>query len=195
VDRIYIGVEQADGQGLDALPEEPVQHPLDVAGVEGREHFAPRAHPLVHLQAQVALDQGGGLLPGEVVETGHPDPTDLEDVTEAPGRDQPRSGPLELQDGVGGHRGAMDDLAHVAPAEPLLPEDVAEPLHDGARVVLHARGNLLGVDPPLGIEDDDVRERPADVDADAEPSPAHFRTLGSQSAMSGKIMRITTPRM
>ena len=42
--------------------------------------------------------------------------------------------------------------ARSAPDEPGLAEDLAEPVDDRARVVVDARGDLLGVDAAVGVE-------------------------------------------
>ena len=168
VNRVGVGVDEADGQSLDGLLKQPVKCPLDVGRVQRGEDVAAGADPLVHLQAQITRDQGRRLFPGQVVEPWHTDPSDLEDVAEPLGRDQPGPGPSELQDRVGGHGGAVNDLAHVTPAEAGLAEDVAEALADGPGVVVHAGGDLLRVDVAVGVQEDDVGEGAADVDADAE---------------------------
>ena len=66
----------------------------------------------------------------------------------------------------------MQHLDHVATAETCLVEDLAEPVDDGAGVVLHAGRHLLDVQASVGVEEDDVGEGAADIDRDAEAAHA-----------------------
>ena len=105
VHRIGEGVDEADGDGLHALSEQPAHRGARIVGIERGLHVAPGVDPLVHHLAQVALDQGRRLLPREVVEPGHPQVADLEDVAEALRADQPGARTLALQQRVAGDGG------------------------------------------------------------------------------------------
>ena len=181
VDGVGPGVEQAHRQRLDALREQPVERALDVGLVERLLHRAASVDPLAHLHPQAALDQGGRLLPGEVVQTRHAQAPDLEDVAEAPRGDQPGPGAAQLEQRVGGDGGAVQHLDHVATAEPGLVEHLAQPVDDGARVVVDAGRHLLDVQASVGVEEDDVGEGAADVDRDAEAAHA-FRSISRTAA-------------
>ena len=165
---IRVRVEEAYGEGLDALVEEPVESPVDLGGIEGNLDLSARVDPLPHLETQVALDERGRLLPRDVVEAGHAQAADLQRVAEARGGDEPGARAPQLEDGVGGHRGAVKHLAHVTAGEARVAEHLAEALDDGPRIVVDARRDLLRVDPPLGIEEDDVGEGATDVHTHAE---------------------------
>src|SRR5206468_13098464 len=102
----------------------------------------------------------------------HAQTPDLEDVAEALGGNEPRPGAAQLEQRVGGDGGAVKHLDHVATAETCLVEDLAEPVDDGAGVVLHAGRHLLDVQASVGVEEDDVGEGAADIDRDAEPAHA-----------------------
>jgi hypothetical protein len=66
-----------------------------------------------------------------------------------------------LQQRVGGHSGAVQHLDHVAAAhQPGLVEHLAEAVHDRPRVVVDAGGHLLDVQPPVGVQGDDVGDVP-----------------------------------
>ena len=97
VDRIGEGVDEADGDGVHALGEQPIHCGVRVVGIEGRLHIARRVDPLVHHRAQVALHERRRFLPREVVEPGHPEIADLQHVAEAARADQPGAGALALQ--------------------------------------------------------------------------------------------------
>src|SRR5207247_402192 len=116
-------------------------------------------------------------------------------VAKALGRDEPGPRALELEDRIGGDGRAVQDLAEIPAREPALLEQHGEPVHDGVRIVVDRRRDLLRQNAALGVEQDDVGERAADVDADAEARLAHRITRGSHSAMSGTSIRITTPSM
>ena len=168
VSGIGVRVQEADGQGLDLLGEEAVERSLHLGRVERLEHRAVGIDALVDLHAEIALHQRHGLLPREIVELGHSDPPDLEDVAESGGRDKAGPRALELEDRVGGDRGAVQHLGEIASAEAGLAEQLAQAVDNGARVVVDARRDLLRVNAAAGVEQHDVGEGAADVDADAE---------------------------
>jgi hypothetical protein len=58
-------------------------------------------------------------------------------------------------------------LSDIGARQAPLTEHFLQPPDDGTRVVLDAGGHLLGVQASFGIKQDDISERPADVDADA----------------------------
>ena len=67
----------------------------------------------------------------------------------------------DLDDAVGRRAGVVQQLEHA--------------LDDAARVVVGRRQHFLRPQRPVGAEQHDVRERPADVDADAGPEPLDDR--------------------
>ena len=75
----------------------------------------------------------------------------------------------------------MQHLDHIATAEACLVEHLAEPVDDGAGVVLHAGRHLLDVQASVGVEEDDVGEGAADIDRDAEAAHA-FRSISMTAA-------------
>ena len=62
----------------------------------------------------------------------------------------------------------MEHFRDVGAGDARVAEDIAEPVDDGPRVVVDARGDFLGVKAPALVEEHEVRERAADVDADSE---------------------------
>src|SRR5262249_31181197 len=115
----------------------------------------------------------GGLFPREVIEAGHPQATDLPHVAKALGGEQPGPGALQLEDGVRADRGSVQDLGGVGAAGPPPAKHLPHGIDDGARVVVDAGGDLLGVNPALGVEEDDVGERTTDVDTNPESGATH----------------------
>ena len=165
---IRVGVQEADGQRLDPVTEQPIEDALDLRGVEGNLHVAAGGDPLGDFHAKAPLDERRRFLPGDVVETRHAETADLQHVTEALRRDEPGPRAPELEDRVRGNRGAVQDLAHVVAGHAGFVEQLTDALDDGAGVVVDARRHLLRVDGPIVVQEHDVGERPADVDADAK---------------------------
>ena len=64
---------------------------------------------------------------------------------------------------------AWTTFVTLAGAAPRVVQQFEDPLDDAARVVVGRRQHLLRPQRALGAEQDDVRERAADVDADAVP--------------------------
>src|SRR5439155_15874 len=129
-------------------------------------------------------------LPGEIVEARHAQTPDLEDVAEALGGNEPRPGAAQLEQRVGGDGGAVKHLDHVATAETCLVEDLAEPVDDGAGVVLHAGRHLLDVQASVGVEEDDVGEGAADIDRDAEAAHAVRSIARTAAIVTGLALNV-----
>ena len=167
VDWIDVGVEQADGQRLDALGEKLPDHRARRGLVERPRDAAVGVEPLRDLPPQVARHEGRRGLDEEVVHVVAPLVADLQGVAEPHGREERGAGPLALDQRVGGQRRPVDDRAHLRDGHLRLPEE-----RDDAR--LHAVGGVLGrgehfphAQSPGGfVHDDEIRERAADVDAE-----------------------------
>src|SRR5207244_5731797 len=97
----------------------------------------------------------------------HAQRADLEHVAEALRGDEPGSGALVLQDRVRGDGGAVAQLFDRLGRKPRLAQYFRQALDDRLRIVLDARGDLLGVDRAVGAEQQDVGEGVAGVDTDA----------------------------
>ena len=111
VDRVGVGVQQADRDRLDALlGERPGDRP-DRVLVERDEHLAVPVEPFRDPEAQRPRDERDGLLELDVVQRRPDLAADLEDVAEALGRDQRGPRDLALDDRVGRHGRAVDDVA------------------------------------------------------------------------------------
>ena len=169
--RVRIGVDEADRDGLDLFSEQSSHRLLRIGARQRAYDLARRVHPLVHHHPQVALHQRRRLLPREVVEPRHPQVAQLQHVAEALAGDEPHPRAGQLQDRVRRHRGAVHDLGDLARRHAMPDEHRLEPFDDGERIVIDARRDLLRDDPPAVVEQHDVGERAADVDAD--PVAAH----------------------
>lgn len=109
-----------------------------------------------------------GFLPSEVIEVGHAKAPDLEDVAETGGDDEAGPDAPLLRDRVCGDGRAVDHLFDLAAGDPDAWQGDLEALRDAAAVVVGRRGDLDGEGVPRRSQQDEVRERPANVDAHPE---------------------------
>ena len=169
---IGVGVDKADGDGLDAFGEEHRGRLAHRSFVQWRHDTAAGADALVHLKPPAPRHQRLGLAPGHVEHAGRADAADLEHVAKAPRRQQPGPRADLLQDGVRGDRGAMHHLGDLARIEPRLLEHRSDAgRHALARIGRRGR-RLVHMDAPAGQREHDVGERAADIHTDAR-STAH----------------------
>ena len=122
VGAVGIGVEQADGDRLDAGRQQRVDGAAGRRLVQRPLDPAPVVDPLRHLDAMRPVDQRRRLLPVEVVEHRHAQAPDLQHVAEALSGDQPGPGALLLNDRVGRDRGAVDHLVDRRAGQTMLGE-------------------------------------------------------------------------
>jgi hypothetical protein len=80
------------------------------------------AHALAHLELPAAGHERSCALEVQIVEAREPQAPDLQEVAKAGRREQPGAGAAALEDGIGGHGRAMDDLRHRARPEARLGE-------------------------------------------------------------------------
>ena len=113
---VEVGVEEADGHGLDARAAQAGGELAALVLVELADDGAVGGDALVQLEAEVALDERRRLAPEEVVHVRDPQPAQLEHVAEAGGRDERRRAAAPLEHGVRRHRRAVDDLGDGPPA-------------------------------------------------------------------------------
>ncbi len=141
-----------------------------------------RPQPLVHHQAVSPLDQRLRL-PGHVelqresmrpLVTGH-----MQNVAEAAGGDHADVGTLALDHHVGGDGRAVQHHVDVAQRDAGDLTDFDDAVHDADRLIRRRRGHLVheylltGVG--AGLFQDDVSERPSDVNADTYHFPLPTR--------------------
>ena len=146
---------------------------------------AGRGHALVDLEPEPPRDERLGLAPEVVVQVRHPHPAQLEHVAEAPRRHDGRPCASLLEHGVRRDRRPVDHLG-----DGLVAEDLADRLDDGAVVAGRRREHLHEPDiARVGLQHD-VRERSADVGADA-----HTRSLTHRRRPIGASGHATAPML
>ena len=165
------GVEQADGDRLRVVALDEVDGVVHVLEVERLHDGALRVDPLGHLEAEVARHEDGGSVLEEIVEARPGGAAQLEDVAQAPRRDERRAGAPALEEGVGHHGGGVGEPGDLGRRHPALPRGGAQRLDHAAAEVAGRRRDLDHADPaPRLVHEHDVGEGAADVDADP---PAH----------------------
>lgn len=102
-----MGVDQADGDGFDARGADLVGQVGQFGTVGGGLEVAVGRDALMEFVTVAPGSQGNGLFPGQVVQEGAAQPTELEDIPETLGGDQGRAGTASLKDGVGRHGGGV----------------------------------------------------------------------------------------
>ena len=175
VSRREVAVEKTDGEGLDAGGDQLVGGRQHAGLVQGQDHTAIGGDPLAHLQPVAAWNQGGRLVPGEIVEIGGAHPADLQNVAKATGGQQPGDSALALQDGVGADRGAMQDLGHGGSRHTGGLQNRADALDHRPGRLAGGRGHLVHQHPTVGTGQHDVGERSPDVDRQPRRQPAQSR--------------------
>ena len=182
VGRVAIREEEDHRHGLDALGRELARGVPDGVLVEGHEDLAARAEALRHLEASPARHERCRTPVEHVVHLEEIAAPDLEDVAEALGRDEARPGPCSLEERIDADGRAVDDEAAVRELRARL-VDAAE--HAVEEIARRAE-RLAGGDGARGlVEDDQVREGAADVDADSlchASAPNRGGALGSERA-------------
>ena len=139
---------------------------LALVGVERRDHRAGMAHSLAHLEPPAAGHERRGPLEVQIVEAREPQAPDLQEVAKAGRREQPGAGAAALEDGIGGHGRAVDDLRHRARLESRLGEQRGGALDDRLGVVRRAREHLAGERASVRRRQDQVGEGAAHVHAE-----------------------------
>ena len=108
-------------------------------------------------------------------------PGDVEDVAEALGRDHPHLGARVCENDVRGDRRAVEEVVDLVERHAGFLTEAANALDDAPRRVVRRRGHLVDGDAPrLLIDEDEIGEGPADVDADA----LHAVVLARQRTIS-----------
>jgi hypothetical protein len=173
VGRVGPGVQEGHGDRVHPCGPQLPSGLQDGGLVERHVHRAVGPHPLPHREPPATRHQGRRRGPAQVEGVLAGAPPDLEHVAEALGAEQPDDRAAALQQRVQAHRGAVGE-------PPQARQAVAGDPGDG---VQHAARRGLGVRQPLADRDraavvgDDVRERPADVDADRQDFD-HCRNSG-----------------
>ena len=153
VDGVGVAMQQANRHRIDI--SERVSQACERAGRERLQHGAIVEHPLVQAELLAFGDQAAARRWCPVVQVGTILPSELQQVLEAASGDEGRARARALQQGVGGHRGAMHELAG---------GKAFQAGQDRARRVGRGRSHLVAAQ-TRAVPCDEVRERPAAVDS------------------------------
>ena len=164
VRRVDKGEKQSHRVGLDARRFQLADDLASRDLVEWLQNLAAIVHALVDLPTEAALGERRGLIPLQVVVVLSVHPLDENDVAKSLRRDQrgARSAPFEQRVGRDGR--AVDQRADIGDGQLELVQDAHHAVDGIARRARALRGvELAG----LLVDQRQVRERAADVDADA----------------------------
>jgi len=174
-------VEQAHRERRHAARGQRPDRPASIVLVQRRPHGAVGEDPLADLADEPTRDQRGGLLDLQVVDLIALLAPDDENVAEAAGRQEPDAARLALDDDVGAERRAVDRLRDVRPGNKSLREQRVEAGQARLRGIGIGREPLAGGDLTGGRLEDEVGERPADVEPDS--IGGQFRRSPRESTM------------
>ncbi len=167
---VEIGIDQRDGERLDAHPFERLERSANV-GIVGRTE-------LLSLRADAALDLDRVLQPRHRFWLGPDDPAgeaagdeaarDLHNLAIALGRDETDARALAFEHGIGGNRGAVQEIVDVRRRQTSLGAQRLDAIENAFRAVVRGRGCLVSPEiPGVVAEQQQIGERAADVDAHA----------------------------
>jgi hypothetical protein len=163
---VQVREEEADRDGLHAQSAQCRSQLRDALLVEGAEDVSRGVDALGDLKSEGPGHQGLGPVGEPVVELRPVLAADLQHIAEAFGGDEGRLRPAVFEEGVRGHGRAVDDPLDLTKGDPQALAQLME-----AREHAEIRGPRRGdfqIDQTLGVyvEEDEVGERPAHVDAD-----------------------------
>jgi hypothetical protein len=170
---VHVGVQQADADRADALLAEPSRDLPRAVLVEPADHRARAVEPLVDLLHEVQRHDALGLDP-EVrvaVAVGHALTADLEHGAKAGRGDEAEAGEVVFEQRVGRHGRSVRDVADRLRGSARQPERPLDRAQERHRRVARRGRHLAGEQAPAVLHRDDVGERPAGVDADADAHP------------------------
>jgi hypothetical protein len=188
---IGIGVDEGDGERLRAARDEQLRRGCHLVGIDRSSDAAVGERALVDFDAHVAVgdrDEIAPQAPGPPAVA----PAHLEHVTEAAGRDDADLRPAPFQERIGADRGAVHDRADGAHAA-----ERAQAVEEALRLVAATRGHFGGAECSCRrVEQKQVGESPAYIDADDRTRPAHAevrpRAVAVASTSTDKSSRSTT---
>ena len=166
--RIAIGVQEADGDRLDAFGDQALRDGAHLGGFERREHVAVAVHAFGHFQAMAARHQRIREVQEQVVDVVALLGAHLQDVAEAARGDQAEARAAALDQGVGDQRGAVDDVADVGERQAGGAQQLGEAFQRADGWVVRRGQALVQADfVAFRIQQYEVGEGAADVEADA----------------------------
>jgi hypothetical protein len=173
VHRIAIGVQERDRDRLDTVGREGAGRPPHGLAIERNDDIAVAVDPLRDLQTPPPRHERVGKAQEEVVDVVALLGPDFEDVAE-PGRaEEAEPGAAPLDQRVRDERRAVQDLADRRERHPRSLQQFGEAGERTLGRILRRREAFVEADRRLGrIEQDEIGECPADVEADTVP-PCH----------------------
>jgi len=176
---VAIGVQEADGDRLDAVGLELAGGFAHLVEIDRGHNLAVAVHALRDLETVAARHQRVGILQEEIVDVVALLGAHLQDVAEAGSGDQAELGAFPLDQRIGDEGRAMYDLAHLGESDAGIGDELAEALQRADRRIMRRRQAFVQQDlGALGVEQDEVGERPPDVEADAITSLGLRHVLG-----------------
>ena len=167
-----VGMQEADRHRLDARRLEGFDRRLEPGPVEGSDDLAVGADPLDDLQAVLARHQRNRLADAVIVKVGPRLAADLQDVAKALGGQEPGQGAAALDDHVGGHRGAVPQVADGVRRDPVVRQHPRHARLDGLGRIPRGRRNLDVTDhSALLAEESEIGEGSSHVDANSIHDP------------------------
>ena len=172
--RVAVGVHEADGDRLDAVGRQLRGHRAQLGLVEGQDDLALGVDPLADLTPQRPAHEGTRRLELQVVEVVADLAAHLERVAKAARGHVAHPCARALDDRVGDERRAVHQAVELVGIGAGLPEQAREAGKDRLARVVGCGEPLARVDQvPQLVDQDEVGEGPADVDADADPLARH----------------------
>ena len=136
---IQEGEQGSHCNGVDTVCLEQLHHLAHLLLIQGLDHLAVKADALWHALVHAGLDQRLGLLGQGVIHLGALLQADLHNVMKALGGNQPHTGTFFLNQGVGGHCGAVGQIDHLGRIRVLHGQHLLNAVHDGNGGVLIGR--------------------------------------------------------
>ena len=168
VDGIGVGVQEADGERLDAgrLDEVADRRP-DALEVQGRDHPSVVTHPLRDLPAQAPRNKGIGPREPKIEQVVALLEAHVEDVAEPRGDQHPGLRATPFDDRVGDQRRAVRDGFDLGHGHVFAPQEGSRAFNHRNRGVGRRGEALQHRDLAAAfVEQCEVGERPTDVDAE-----------------------------
>src|SRR4029453_7171935 len=179
---VAVRVQERDDESLDALSGQPLRTVMHGAFVERRVDPAVGPGALAPLGDSRPGHQRQRSSPVEIERVRQPQALQLEDVAEPLGDEQAPPGAGALDYRVHRDRRAVHYGADLAEVDTVLVGQTLQTDPDGLGELVRSRGDLQADDfTGLRVEQGEVGERPADVDA--EPVARHAR---SSTAAAGR---------
>ena len=180
---VRVRVQQADRQRLDAVVDQLDDRRAHGSLVDRLDDRPVGAGALGHLADVAGVGQRVGLVVDHEAEQrpGRPRLGEVEDVAKPARHDQPDERAATLEDRVRRHGRAVEDRVEVGQADARAVGGKADPLDDADGLVFRCARGLRDPHLPAGaVVQDDVGERPADVDAEAVAHPASTASARSR---------------